>query len=78
VLCLTEAACRVTGRRIEAVETPRRPGHSPVLVASSEKIRSEVGFGPEILELEAMVSDAWEWLRAHPNGNGGREVACAR
>lgn len=63
-----EAARRVTGARIETVEAPRRAGDPPVLVASSDRIRAELGWKPEKPELEAMISDAWDWMRANPNG----------
>ena len=65
---VVEAARRVTGREIDAAEAPRRAGDPPVLVASSEKIRSDLGWKPEKPELEAMISDAWTWMRDHPNG----------
>ena len=65
---VVEAARRVTGRDIDAAEAPRRSGDPPVLVASSEKIRSDLGWKPEKPELEAMISDAWTWMRDHPNG----------
>jgi UDP-glucose 4-epimerase len=68
VLEVVEAARRVTGRRIEAVEAPRRAGDPPALVASSDKIREELGWKPEKPELEAMISDAWAWMQAHPDG----------
>jgi UDP-glucose 4-epimerase len=68
VLEVVEAARRVTGRHIEAVEAPRRAGDPPALVASSDKIRAELGWKPEKPELEAMISDAWAWMRAHPDG----------
>ena len=68
VLEVVEAARRVTGRRIEAIEAPRRAGDPPALVASSDKIRKELGWKPEKPELEAMISDAWAWMRAHPDG----------
>jgi len=68
VLEVIEAARGVTGRSIEAVESPRRPGDPPVLVASSEKIRVELGWEPEKPELETMISDAWSWMRNHPHG----------
>ncbi|MDP9412453.1 MAG: UDP-glucose 4-epimerase GalE [Actinomycetota bacterium] len=68
VLEVVEAARRVTGRHIEAVEAPRRAGDPPVLVASSEKIQGDLGWAPEKPELEAMISDAWSWMQAHPNG----------
>jgi UDP-glucose 4-epimerase len=63
-----EAARGVTGRPIEAIESPRRPGDPAVLVASSEKIRRELGWKPDKPELEAMISDAWEWMQSHPHG----------
>jgi UDP-glucose 4-epimerase len=63
-----ETARRVTGRPIEAVESPRRSGDPAVLVASSDRIRAELGWKPEKPELEAMISDTWEWMRAHPDG----------
>jgi UDP-glucose 4-epimerase len=65
---VVEAARRVTGRRIEAIEAPRRTGDPPALVASSDKIRKELGWKPEKPELAAMISDAWAWMRAHPDG----------
>jgi UDP-glucose 4-epimerase len=65
-----EAARSVTGRPIEAVESPRRSGDPAVLVASSDKIRAELGWKPEKSGLEAMISDAWEWMQAHPSGYG--------
>lgn len=43
----------------------RRAGDPAVLVAYSEKIRTEMGWVPEKAPLEAMVGDAWEWLSAH-------------
>jgi UDP-glucose 4-epimerase len=63
-----ETARRVTGRPIEAIESPRRSGDPAVLVASSDRIRAELGWKPEKPELEAMISDAWEWMQRHPNG----------
>jgi len=68
VLEVVEAARRVTGRRIEAVESPRRAGDPPALVASSDKIRKDLGWKPEKPELETMISDAWTWMQAHPDG----------
>jgi UDP-glucose 4-epimerase len=64
-------ARRVTGRRIEAVEAPRRAGDPPGLVASSVKIRAELGWTPEQPALEAMISDAWDWMQKHPRGYEG-------
>ena len=63
-----EAARRVTGKNIEAVEAPRRAGDPPALVAASDRIRSDLGWMPEKPELEAMISDAWAWMQDHPSG----------
>ncbi len=68
VLEVIEAARQVTGRHIEAVESPRRRGDPAVLVASSDRIRSELGWKPEKPDLETMISDAWNWMQSHPHG----------
>jgi UDP-glucose 4-epimerase len=54
-------AGRVTGRKIPVVEAPRRPGDSAVLIASSEKIKRELGWQPQHSDIEAIVRSAWEW-----------------
>jgi UDP-glucose 4-epimerase len=63
-----EAAREVTGVDIKAVEAPRRLGDPPTLVASSEKVKEDLGWEPEKPELFGMISDAWEWMRKHPRG----------
>ena len=63
-----ETARKVTGQPIPAVETPRRPGDAPRLVAASDRIRQELGWQPQIPELEAIIASAWEWHQAHPKG----------
>ena len=60
-----ETARAVTGREIPTVEAARRVGDPPVLVASSERIRRELGWVPEKPALEDMVTDAWRWLQEH-------------
>jgi UDP-glucose 4-epimerase len=57
-----ESAQAVTGRTFEAVESPRRPGDPPVLVASSKRIREDLGWQPQKPELSAIVGDAWAWF----------------
>jgi UDP-glucose 4-epimerase len=63
-----ETARRVTGHPIPAIEAPPRPGDAPRLVASSAKIRSELGWTPQHHNLVDIVASAWEWHRTHPNG----------
>lgn len=52
---------RVTGKPIKVVEEPRRPGDPAVLVASSEKIKSELGWKPKFAELDQVIASAWNW-----------------
>ncbi len=62
------SAATVTGAEIPTREAPRRPGDPPMLVAASQKIRSELGWEPTKPELETIVADAWEFAQAHPRG----------
>ena len=64
-----EAARSVTQTQIPAREEPRRPGDPAVLVASSARIRDELGWAPK-RSLETMIGDAWAWHQAHPDGYG--------
>jgi UDP-glucose 4-epimerase len=63
-----ETARRVTGHRIPAVEQARRPGDSAILVASSEKIKRELGWKPEHDNLHEIITSAWAWHKWHPKG----------
>jgi UDP-glucose 4-epimerase len=63
-----ETARRVTGHPIPARELPPRPGDSARLVASSEKIKRELGWTPKHDDLYEIISSAWEWHRSHPEG----------
>ena len=63
-----ETARRVTGHSIPAEESARRPGDAPRLVASADKIRSELGWKTMRPDLIDIISSAWEWHRTHPDG----------
>ena len=65
-----DAARRVTGHAIPAAEEPRRPGDPNVLVASSERIRRELGWQPRYTTLESIIESAWKWTCRHPGGYG--------
>ncbi len=65
-----QAAREVTGKDIPARVGPRRAGDPAVLIGSSEKIKSELGWKPEFQNLRVIVESAWRWMQKHPNGYG--------
>lgn len=67
-----DTASAVVGQPIAVREMPRRPGDSARLVASSEKIRRELGWQPRHDNLHDIISSAWEWHRTHPKGYEGK------
>jgi UDP-glucose 4-epimerase len=63
------ATCeKVSGKKIPALEKPRRPGDPPRLVAAAEKAKRELGWKPKYPKLEEIVGMAWAWHCAHPHG----------
>ena len=62
-------SCRkITGRNIDIAEKPRRPGDPPRLIASSEKIKRELGWQPQFQSLDAIIESAWKWHQKFPRG----------
>ena len=56
-----ESVKRVTGKPIPVEECAERPGDPAVLVASSEKIKTELGWAPAHADLDDIVASAWAW-----------------
>jgi UDP-glucose 4-epimerase len=56
-----ETAREVTGREIKAKECDRRPGDPPVLIGSSDKARSVLGWHPQYSKLCEILAHAWQW-----------------
>ena len=65
---LLETARAVTGHAIPTRVEQRRPGDPAILIASSEKIRRELGWEPRYPDLRAIIESAWKWHQAHPVG----------
>jgi UDP-glucose 4-epimerase len=63
-----DTAREVTGRDIATRVAPRRAGDPAVLIASSEKIKGELGWQPQFQDLRVIIQSAWHWLLAHPHG----------
>jgi UDP-glucose 4-epimerase len=56
-----DTAKTVTSRGLLAHVAARRPGDPPVLVASSARARSVLGWQPRYPELTTILSHAWRW-----------------
>jgi len=63
-----DAAREVTGREIATRTVKRRAGDPAVLIASSDKIKHELGWSPKYQDLKLIIQSAWDWLQAHPDG----------
>lgn len=63
-----DACRRITGRKIETIEKPRRSGDPPRLIASSVKIKKELGWQPQFQSLDAIIESAWKWHQKFPRG----------
>lgn len=65
---IVAAAEKVTGKKVNAVISPRRAGDPPALIASSKKIYSDLGWKAQHSDIEAIISDTWAWMQKHPGG----------
>ena len=63
-----EVAREITGREIRAQVAPRRAGDPAVLIASSGKIKQELGWKPKFQDLRVIIQSAWDWMGEHPSG----------
>ena len=57
-----DTAREVTGKDIPTKITARRPGDPAVLIASSEKIKRELGWSPMHQDLRVIIDSAWRWM----------------
>jgi len=65
---VVEAVRQVTRKDIPVIPSPRRAGDPARLVASSDRIRADLGWTPRYPELTTMVETAWAWRQKHPRG----------
>ncbi len=64
---VVDVARAVASHPIPVRESSRREGDPPVLVASSERIKKELGWKPRYDDLKIIVETAWGWMK-----KGGR------
>ena len=68
VLEVIATCAEVSGKKIPAVEKPRRPGDPPRLIAAADKAARELGWKPKYPKLRDIVASAWAWHVRHPRG----------
>ena len=56
-----EQAAGITGKKIPIIDTDRREGDPPVLIASNTKARQQLGWQPAFSNLEDIIQTAWRW-----------------
>ena len=64
VMEVIQAVQQVTGKPVAYRTVGRRPGDPPVLVANAEQAVSLLGWRPDFIDIQAIISTAWKW--AHP------------
>ena len=68
VLEVIDACERVVGKPIKRINTDRRPGDPPELVADASTAERLIGWKAKITDIEEIIASAWNWHSAHPNG----------
>ncbi len=61
VFQIVDSVKEVTKIEINTEETDRRPGDPPILIASSEKIKKELGWMPRYTNIYDIIDTAWKF-----------------
>lgn len=65
---IIETARKVTGHPIPSKIGERRKGDPSILIASSQKAKSILGWQPKHTNIEEIIQSAWNWHKANPQG----------
>lgn len=65
---ILDSVRRVSGRDFAVVESGRRAGDAIALYNDPTKIQRELGWKAAITDIDEIVSTAWTWMNAHPDG----------
>ena len=63
-----ETVKKVSGKDFKVAAAARRPGDSAILTSDATKAQRELGWKPELPELEKIISTAWQWHNKYPEG----------
>jgi UDP-glucose 4-epimerase len=62
---VVDAVARVGGRSVPVVESARRAGNPPELVAAPARAREVLGWACQYADLDVIVRHAWAWHDKH-------------
>jgi UDP-glucose 4-epimerase len=62
-MAMIRAVEEVTGAKVPYAIGPRREGDPPALVASSDKLRTKLGWSPQYADLRTIVEHAWNFAK---------------
>ncbi len=65
---MIDTARAVTGKEIPEKSGERRAGDPSILIASSDKAATRLGWQPTRTSIEKIIQDAWNWHVNNPNG----------
>jgi len=65
---MIDTARAVTGKEIHETSGERRAGDPSILIASSDKAATLLGWKPTRTSIEKIIQDAWNWHVNNPNG----------
>jgi len=68
---ILDAAKTATGKEIPVVMGERREGDPARLFANSDKVQQELGWKPQHIDVEEVITSAWRWHTTHPDGYAG-------
>ena len=71
VLEILESVKRVSGVDFTVNHAPKRAGDAIALYNNPAKIKATLGWDAQITDIDEVVSHAFDWLKAHPNGYAG-------
>jgi len=58
-----DAAKKMTGKEINSVDAPRRPGDPAKIIADSRLIQQELGWQPHYPDIKTIIEHAYSWER---------------
>jgi UDP-glucose 4-epimerase len=68
---ILDSVKRVSGVNFTVHDADRRAGDAIALYNDPTKIQSTLGWDAKITDIDEVVSSAFNWLKAHPNGYSG-------